>query len=68
MIHLHYSNHEDSKTLLKKKIPWYDELNLSSKERDVLMSLMGINNKKYDNIYTIRNDINIILKELEYNK
>lgn len=68
LIHLHYSNHEDSKTLLKKKIPWYDELNLSSKERDVLMSLMGINNKKYDNIYTIRNDINIILKELEYNK
>jgi len=64
LIHLHYSNHENDKILLKKKIPWYDELNLSSKERDVLMSLMGINNKKYDNIYSIRNDINIIIKEL----
>ena len=65
LIHLHYSNHEDDKTLLKKKIPWYDELNLSSKERFLLMSLMGINNKKYDNIYTIRDNINIILKELK---
>ena len=50
--------------LFKKKIPWYDELNLSSRERDVLMSLMGINNKKYDSINSIRNDINIIIKEL----
>jgi len=65
LIHLHYSNHEDDKTLLKKKIPWYDELNLSSKERFLLMSIMGIDNKKYDNIYTIRDDINIILKELK---
>ena len=65
MIHLHYSNYDDDKTLLKKKTPWYDELNLSSKERNLLMSLMGINNKKYHNIYAIRNDIKDILEELK---
>ena len=65
LIHLHYSNYDDDKRLLKKKIPWYDELNLSSKERNLLMSLMGINNKKYHNIYAIRNDIKDILKELK---
>lgn len=64
LIHLHYSNYKSNKMLFKKKIPWYDELDLSSKERDVLMSLMGINNKKYDSINSIRNDINIIIKEL----
>ncbi len=68
LVHLHYSNYEDDKKLLKKKVPWYDDLNLSLKERDVLMSLMGINNRKYNSICDIRNDINIILKELEYNK
>ena len=64
LIHLHYSNYKSNKMLFKKKIPWYDELDLSSKERDVLMYLMGINNKKYDSINSIRNDINIIIKEL----
>ena len=68
LVHLHYSNYEDDNKLLKKKVPWYDDLNLSLKERDVLMSLMGINNRKYNSICDIRNDINIILKELEYNK
>lgn len=63
LVHLHYSNYEDNK-LLKKKVPWYDDLNLSLKEREVLMSLMGINNKKYGSICDIKNDINIILKEL----
>ena len=68
LVHLHYSNYEVDKKLLKKKIPWYDDLNLSCKERDVLMSLMGINNIKYNSIYDIRHDINIILKELEDNE
>ena len=64
LIHLLYSNHKDDNILLKKKVPWYDELNLNQKERDFLMCLMGINNKKYNNIYSIKNDINEILKEL----
>lgn len=65
LIHLHYSNYEEDKTMFKKKVPWYDDLHLTSNERDLLMSLMGINNKKYDNIYDIRKDINIILKEFK---
>jgi len=64
LIHLHYSTHEDTKNFLKNKTPWYDELNLSCIERDFLMTLMGINNKKYDSINSIRNDIDIILKEI----
>lgn len=64
LIHLHYSNYNETKSILKRKIPWYDELNLTFKERETLMTLMGINNKKYSNINTIRNDIAIILKEL----
>jgi len=64
LIHLHYSNYNENKNILKRKIPWYDELDLTSKEKEVLITLMGIDNKKYNNINTIRNDINIILKEL----
>ena len=52
--------------IFKNKFTWYYELNLNSNKRDVLMPLMWINNKKYDNIYTIRNNINIIAKELKY--
>ena len=52
--------------IFKNKFTWYYELNLNSNKRDVLTPLMWINNKKYDNIYTIRNNITIIAKELIY--
>lgn len=59
LIHLHYSGFKEDRMKLpfKKEIPWYDELDLSVKEKDLLMSLMGIGSKHYENIQDIKNDI-----------
>lgn len=65
LIHLHYSNvkKESLKGLIKKERPWYEELDLTNKERYILMSMMGIGQKKYKSVNEIRLDIESLVEE-----
>ena len=55
---MHYASFKENKikSLVKKEKPWYDELDLTSMERDILMSMMGIGTKKYSSVEEIRMD------------
>ncbi|MBQ8997938.1 MAG: protein kinase family protein [Clostridium sp.] len=61
LIHLHYSIFNTKRDLFQKKKAWYDELDLLPKEKEVLMSMMGIGNKKYNDISEIEIDIKEIM-------